>query len=358
MNWPKEDLLLQRTPHATRTHILAAYNIDLAMGHSIKGKPIDVSTMKGYTNAAAAMIAKAVDRDPRFTEIIDSKMSTSLHAIWDECLRYQKMPNKADPYSPEMHATLAQLNVDANSSFDGLFCAMEDWANANTYLGCRISEWAQEDAFKHLSSGGKLSPVPLQHGHLAFTLEDLQCFNRRGAPVSARTFLSDRNSVFKVDVTFSWQKNRNHGETRSLTVNLSNPDRCAVRSFHNILLRFDRLVGIEHTKVPLAVYREGSSSHFLHRTVISRVLRTVAKATYDVSDSELDKHYNFTPHSFRVGACVLLHAAGATAPQIKFLLRWKSDSFMEYLRNVNALSAVQNLAFLPTANASALPNIF
>ena len=87
----------------------------------------------------------------------------------------------------------------------------------------RISEWAQEDAFKHLSSGGKLSPIPQLHGHLAFTLEDVQCFNRRGTPISLHTFLRDRKSVSKIVLTFSWQKNKNHGEKRTFLVNLSTP---------------------------------------------------------------------------------------------------------------------------------------
>jgi len=139
------------------------------------------------------------------------------------------------------------------------------------------------------------------------------------------------------------------------SLTLSNSDRCAVRSFHNILLRFHRLVGIDNTSVPLAVYDDGPSTYFIHRTVLTRVLRTIAQATYDVTDSELKKHYNFAPHSFRVGACVLLHASGATASQIKHPLRWKSDSFMTSLRNVNALAEVQNLAF--STSAFSLPNI-
>ena len=357
MSWPKEDLLLKSVTHSTRTQLLAAFNIDLAMGHSIKGKPIEVNTMKNYTSAAATMVGSAVGRDPRYDNVTDSKMSKSLHAVWSECLRYQKVPNKCDPYSLDMHDTLTQSNNESNAPSNGFLRAFEDWANVNSYLGCRISEWAQEDEYKLLSSGGKHSPLPEQHGLLAFTLANIQCFNKRGTPISVRTFLADRNSVFTVAVTFSWQKNGNHGETRNLQVNACTRDRCAVRSFYNILLRFDQLVGISTCGVPLAVYAHGTTTLFLHRKVIKQVLRKIAKDTYKVNEVELDKHYNFNPHSLRVGACVILHAAGVPGYQIRFLLRWKSDSFMEYLRNVNALSDTQNQAFVNTDSPN-IPNLF
>jgi len=35
---------------------------------------------------------------------------------------------------------------------------------------------------------------------------------------------------------------------------------------------------------------------------------------------------------------VILHAMGYTALQLKFLLHWKSDTFMMYLRNLTILS--------------------
>jgi hypothetical protein len=50
-------------------------------------------------------------------------------------------------------------------------------------------------------------------------------------------------------------------------------------------------------------------------------------------------------HSLRVGACVLLHTMGFTEPQIKWILRWKSDAFMVYLRNITNLSDKHTHAF-------------
>ena len=46
----------------------------------------------------------------------------------------------------------------------------------------------------------------------------------------------------------------------------------------------------------------------------------------------------FTSHSFRVGAYVLLREVGRTATFIKDQLHWKSESFMEYLRDAARLT--------------------
>ena len=46
----------------------------------------------------------------------------------------------------------------------------------------------------------------------------------------------------------------------------------------------------------------------------------------------------FTIHSIRVGACAKLHESGIDAETIKIRLRWKSDAFRAYLRNVIAIA--------------------
>jgi len=74
---------------------------------------------------------------------------------------------------------------------------MEDWANANTYLGCQISEWAQDD-FKLLSSGGELSPAPLSHGHRAFTLTMFNVSAGGAAQFMFGIFLWAFTSVHKI----------------------------------------------------------------------------------------------------------------------------------------------------------------
>jgi hypothetical protein len=50
--------------------------------------------------------------------------------------------------------------------------------------------------------------------------------------------------------------------------------------------------------------------------------------------TNVDDLGRFTSHSIHVGACVALHAADISSLDIKHALRWKSDSFLTYLRNL------------------------
>ena len=55
----------------------------------------------------------------------------------------------------------------------------------------------------------------------------------------------------------------------------------------------------------------------------------------EVTAEEL-QHY--TPHSIRIYACVLLHENGHSGVFIKDRLRWRSDTYMDYLRDTPRLA--------------------
>ena len=63
----------------------------------------------------------------------------------------------------------------------------------------------------------------------------------------------------------------------------------------------------------------------------------------------------FCAHSLQVGACVLLHAMGFSSLDVKFLLRWRSDAFLAYLRNLAALGDRQHKAL---DAAKTMPHLF
>jgi hypothetical protein len=84
-----------------------------------------------------------------------------------------------------------------------------------------------------------------------------------------------------------------------------------------------------------------------------------------VQCSAATKAYNLDPtknakelqlwsaHSLRVGACATLYAKGFSEMEIKFLLRWKSNAFMTYLRNLAVTSRRHNEAM---NDVSEIPN--
>ena len=111
---------------------------------------------------------------------------------------------------------------------------------------------------------------------------------------------------------------------------------CPVQSALNIVQRAIRLrVPADD---PIAVYKRfPNSKTYTHITkrVAQRYVRESAVTAYQLNETEAKK---YTLHSLRIGACVLLHAMGFQPMDIKFLLRWRSDAFLTYLRMFTGLA--------------------
>jgi hypothetical protein len=79
--------------------------------------------------------------------------------------------------------------------------------------------------------------------------------------------------------------------------------------------------------------------------IIRKYLREAASAIYHIDANTSDGQAtlaHWSSHSFCIGACVILYAASFTDTQIKHILRWKSDSFRHYLRNLAIIISRQN----------------
>ena len=75
---------------------------------------------------------------------------------------------------------------------------------------------------------------------------------------------------------------------------------------------------------------------FIDNVHISTILQEASSKVYSITCKE--ELARFTLHSLRVGACVLLHAQNQSSEDINFGLRWCSDSFRIYLRNIIQLA--------------------
>ena len=120
--------------------------------------------------------------------------------------------------------------------------------------------------------------------------------------------------------------------------------------------RFVRLFSTTQTTIPLCTYRhESGNIHLITASDISRVMRASACRLFKLDPIKNKKDLaRWSSHSIRVGACVILHGMGFTDTQLQFLLRWKSDAFLCYLRNLSILSQKQNEAI---TDLSVMPSI-
>ena len=74
---------------------------------------------------------------------------------------------------------------------------------------------------------------------------------------------------------------------------------------------------------------------------IDNSFQASAERCYDINiatKTGKDEIKKWTSHSLRVGACVLMHLANATTLDIQFRLRWKSDCFKIYLRDLQGIA--------------------
>jgi len=310
-----------------RNAMMACYAMSLCQGDTIKATAIKLGTIKKYLKQASLLSTKANGKrfyDPCLDE--DGKMAEHLKAVLDEHGRWEKMPNRREPLTKTMvKAQHAYCRTARYSRFTGEQAAMRDWLTFGIFSGVRRGEWAMESANLATLVFGP-DELPRQ-----FCMHDL-VFYGPGRSVMDNDDAVHIATAASVDVTWRFQKNKDNGQTITFTPNPDDEELCPVRALLNIRRRAQLLgLAMDH---PLAAYDVASKRGpaVIHSGTIRRCLRRLAKSCYGITKAEDLALY--TSHSIRVGACVALHIAGKATEFIQSALRWRSDAFKMYLRNV------------------------
>ena len=320
---------------------LAIYASHLATGFTLWSRSVKSNTIQKYIRDVAKFIGPHSGVDPRKLDPTDRRVAPPIQAVIDEVARWETVPNRREPLTLEMVATLRQHA--STSDPDSLHSACLNWFVCGLHAGFRMSEWGQstQTDIEHPQCDAKGIP-------LAFRLQDIELRlvnNRRTTLVNALSLKP--HQVERVRLTFTHQKNGELGEVRSFTANPTNPHLCFVRNFLAVIHHFLRIVGWRFD-IPISVFRPLTGEPLsVTGHNVAHVMQETAAITYSL-DPNIKSHAielaRWTSHSIRVGACVILHSEGFTTIQIQFLLRWRSDAFMEYLRNVQALTTKQTMA--------------
>jgi hypothetical protein len=141
------------------------------------------------------------------------------------------------------------------------------------------------------------------------------------------------------------QKNGEDGEQRQHTRNSGISGPCHITCLMTIMQRFVRLVG-DRSDVPLCVHRaDDGRIRCLTDNIIVYWFRKAAAYLYKLNPVKDSEHLRkWSAHSSRVGAIVILLGMGLADTQIRFLLRWRSNAFYTYLRNIATLANQKNQA--------------
>ena len=231
---------------------------------------------------------------------------------------------KKEPITPAMIIEMATLA--ASMSPDSDFAAMYDWSALGISTGHRRVEYAQltRKEFQYIHIQTKGSPIPTKQPY-AFMEGDFLFLDQFRRPLRG----TDRAFAPYVRIRWRTQKNRVNGETK-LFARARDFRLCPVRAALRIQQRFERLQ--PHSRI-LGVSERG----FLTAPALTSFIRLIAaRVLGPTATPEVLSLY--TPHSIRIGACVLLHEHGHSAIFIKNRLRWKSDTFMDYLRDTVSLA--------------------
>lgn len=353
MRW-HDDLLMQPMSLERANLQLAIYAAHLGNGNTLWHRQIKCATIKHYVNAAAsfACLFGTHPRDPRRQTIAEAAVCPPLQAVYKELSRWEDIPNRREPFTTDMLADLQRFA--AGSDQDSLAHVMADWAEIGLFTGHRLSEWAQP------SGNGSLAPDNIQNNFRgapkAFQLSDVRIMGpgERHLPLSYLLAHGD-SAVCYVLLRWRTQKNGAHGEVKKYTRNPSPTGPSLVSPMLRVLRRFERLRGFADTFTPIALYRCASGAiRLVTANDITSSLRACACRVYGLDPVRQAKTVQlWSAHSFRVGAACILHAAGYSETDIMFLLRWRSRTFMMYLRNLAIISRRQVAA---VDRAASVPN--
>jgi len=349
-----DDWLLERASQSCINYLFALYAVHLATGSNLQNQTLSSSTIRTYLrNAADFILATRGGIDPLRVQTNDKGYAPPIAAVIKEIQRWESKTDKRDPLT---FAMWDWLDNAARSERDtSLSAAMRDWTAVGLHAGFRIGEWAQP---KKEQGNPKRQPHKNRHGEpAAFCRDDVEFYTdyQRRVPFADAARMP-RGSIKRATIRYRTQKNGHNGEKRVFTKATTTVRIDIIDHLLNIARRFLVICG-DVPDVPLSVYLDdtGAVRRITEQEIVTS-LRTAAQHVYNIDPTTDDGRKSlamWTAHSIRIGACVILHNAGFTDIQIKHLLRWRSDAFVEYLRNLAALSDQQTRAI---DEAGAMPN--
>ena len=362
MKWDDNLLLEGDVPPERGQLQLAMYAVHLSSGQGIYCRQLKVKTIENYVYNVASFLALFGGRDFRKDNPSDRHMGRLLSGVYRDLASYEGLPKRREPYTLQMQAVAAREALPYQALDPcSIIPVLTKAFGAGINTGFRLGEWAQPS--------GTRDPAFPQLNHLKEGIR-----TRAVVPVDFRavshTFLRGiglavldiaLRQIARFWIRYRTQKNGQHGEERMMVVS-QDPDspHDAVACFYGLLENFRDLQKRDPTLkedyTPLAIYWDTDSAcvRLVTSDEIESFMRALAVKTYHLDPVQDRAALRlWSAHSLRVGACVLLHAMGFPPQDIKWLLRWLSDAFMAYLRNIAILATRHTRAL---DKAAAMPH--
>jgi hypothetical protein len=319
-------------PIEATNELFYLYALVLSIGETINGTLVKAKTIRDYLGAAANYVRLIGQRsccpmtDPKTGKIFD-KIDKHIQAFG----RWQNMPNRQDPLTKKMIRTLQEYVLEQDMHPDSKEQAFIDWCIIGLHMGHQRCEWASEKMHDNPDNATRAGD-PAKSIYQCL-LDDLTLLDENGTRIRDPISFPENKlggSIHRV----RFQKNGQHGQKVKQSANHKDPLFCCARAVQRIHKRAQRL-GLEGHQ-PACSFRQNKKSKrpsFFHKSSVNTMLRNMAKRTYKVQNLK-EEGLQYTGHSIRVGATVLLYCGGASDVQIQHRLRWRSLSFLDYLRDM------------------------
>jgi hypothetical protein len=138
MNWD-DDLTLEHACKRRCLLQLAMYAQHLGTGSTLYCRQIKVETVKKYIRNVASFFAMCGkhERDLRKDNATDAKLSRILTSVFDELQRWEKAPNRREPFTIEMLKFWEQRVSTTSALSASLAAALLDWFECGLFAGTR-----------------------------------------------------------------------------------------------------------------------------------------------------------------------------------------------------------------------------
>jgi hypothetical protein len=281
------------------------------------GLNIRADTMSNYLTAAAALYT---DKD-RLNPFRDSSIKKNCPSIILKALKkYEKVANRREVITDSMFSYVDKLA--SKSRTDDKVSVMNDFFKWARYSGPRRSEWCSQWQQKY----DRVNEDP-EGEALALISSDLEFYSYRGILLDARS--APFSMVEYVIVRWRFQKNEDHGE-KIKYYRAQLEYWCPCFALWRVIQRAIRLRIPDHEPIAQYINKKGKRLYIRDKDV-SDLLKSAATAALGVTDKATLSRW--TSHSLRVTAANELHRLGFNGVFIQQRLRWRSDTFMKYLRN-------------------------
>ena len=314
-------------PLQAQNYALACYAVSLAQGETLRGSLICSRTLRNYIKSALSFWKRRGLPSPNgatynYIELIIKTMEKFENIDKRQYMIYDSMLEWLDSYCASLPRDSAER-------------AALDWIKLGLYTGFHRSEWCQT-TLSNYDRVEELAHKPAR----AIIASDLTLLGKHQRKFTNASGIT-RDQVEHLKIKFRHQKNGDHGEENIYSKDVTQPTYCPANLGWTILDRAERLGVPAHE--PIAVFKDNSGRRrFITDSIVKALLRKAAQAVFNMkpSDPEL---LRWTSHSIRVTAANILHRQNFSDSFIQKRLRWKSTTFLMYLRNTIYHAAAHKL---------------